>query len=255
MISGIYKITNKVNGKVYIGQSVDIERRWKEHRQRPFNSNSQQYNSPLYRAIRKHGLDNFIFQVIEEGLPSELNDKEIYWINYYNSYLNGYNLTLGGDTGEHNAKLTQEQINKIKNYLIHTTKTQQEIANEFGICQKMVFLIDKGQAWLDPKLSYPLRNKSQIADLRKKRYFCIDCGIEISNGAERCFECARKALRTTARPSREELKKLIRTTAFTKIAEQYGVSDNAIRKWCIAEHLPNKKTEIKKYSDIEWAQI
>jgi len=40
MISGIYKITNKVNGKVYIGQSVDIERRWKEHRQRPFNSNS-----------------------------------------------------------------------------------------------------------------------------------------------------------------------------------------------------------------------
>jgi len=62
-------------------------------------------------------------------------------------------------------------------------------------------------------------------------------------------------LRTTVRPSREELKKLIRTTAFTKIAEQYGVSDNAIRKWCIAEHLPSKKTEIKKYTDIEWAQI
>ena len=255
MISGIYKITNKINGKVYIGQSVDIERRWKEHRQRPFNSNSKQYESPLYRAIRKHGLDNFTFQVVEEGLPSELNDKETYWINYYDSYSNGYNLTLGGDTSEHNAKLTHEQINKIKNYLIHTTKTQQEIADEFGVCQKMIFLIDKGQAWLDPKLSYPLRNKQEVLAKRRIQYKCIDCGEEITNKATRCPTCAKKLLRIANRPSREELKQLIRTTAFTKIAEQYGVSDNAIRKWCIAENLPSKKTEIKKYTDKEWAQI
>ena len=50
-------------------------------------------------------------------------------------------------------------------------------------------------------------------------------------------------------------KLLIRNKPFTQIAKQYGVSDNAIRKWCESERLPSKKTEIKKYSDIEWEKI
>ena len=55
--------------------------------------------------------------------------------------------------------------------------------------------------------------------------------------------------------SREELKKLIRTTPFTTIGKQYGVTDNAVRKWCDKYNLPRKVKEIKSYSDEEWKLI
>ena len=55
--------------------------------------------------------------------------------------------------------------------------------------------------------------------------------------------------------SKEELKKLIRTTPFTTIGKQYGVTDNAVRKWCDKYNLPRKVKEIKSYSDEEWELI
>ena len=83
-----------------------------------------------------------------------------------------------------------------------------------------------------------------------KKYYCIDCGKEISHGAERCPECAGKARRiATKEITREELKNLIRTQSFVKIGEYYGMSDNAIRKWCDKFKLPRKKTEIQNYTD------
>lgn len=96
---GIYKITNKVNGKVYIGQSISIEHRWAAHKSAAFRKASEEYNRPLYASIRKYGLENFDFSVVEECQPIELNEKEIYWINYYqsNDMLRGYNLTPGGN--------------------------------------------------------------------------------------------------------------------------------------------------------------
>lgn len=55
--------------------------------------------------------------------------------------------------------------------------------------------------------------------------------------------------------TREELKRLIRTTSFVKIGERYGVSDNTVRKWCDELNLPRRKTEINSYSDLEWSKI
>lgn len=88
-----------------------------------------------------------------------------------------------------------------------------------------------------------------------KIYYCQDCGKEISKGSSKCVDCAQKAQRTCARPTREELKKLIRTTPFTQIAAVFRVSDNAIRKWCDFYNLPRKKTIINQYSDAEWEKI
>lgn len=97
MKTGIYKIENKINNKKYIGQSVNIEKRWREHRNDAFNSNCKDYNMTIYKAFRKYGLNNFSFNIIEECESNELNDKEVYWVDYFNSYYEGYNETIGGN--------------------------------------------------------------------------------------------------------------------------------------------------------------
>lgn len=93
--------------------------------------------------------------------------------------------------------------------------------------------------------------EDRIKYVSRKNY-CIDCGVEIASTSMRCRSCAsKKELPIT----REELKDLIRIKPFTKIGEQYQVSDNAIRKWCDKYNLPRKATDIKKYSDEEWELI
>lgn len=115
-IIGIYCIENLINHKKYIGLSKDIHRRWGEHRRTAFNSASKSYDLPIYGAIRKYGLENFSFNIIEECKEEELQEKEKYWIKYYNSTENGYNLTEGGETSylieeKHpKAKLTREDV-------------------------------------------------------------------------------------------------------------------------------------------------
>ena len=116
-ICGIYKIENLVNGKVYIGQSVDIYRRWKAHKYVSNEENREGYNKPLYRAFRKYGIDNFSFEVIEECLEETRSEKEIYYIEKYNSYIggenaNGYNLTTGGE-GTRGRIITDEELEQM----------------------------------------------------------------------------------------------------------------------------------------------
>ena len=94
-IMGIYKITNLINNQSYIGQSVDIYTRWKAHQLLGTYQNCQ-YSNQLYTDIYNLGLNNFSFEIIEKTSFKELNEKEKYWIKYYNTYENGYNLTRGG---------------------------------------------------------------------------------------------------------------------------------------------------------------
>lgn len=88
-----------------------------------------------------------------------------------------------------------------------------------------------------------------------KIYYCKICGTEVWRGSEYCPECAAKIRRKVERPTREELKQLIRSNSFLALGRQFGVSDNTIRKWCKAESLPSKTTEIKQYTDEEWELI
>ena len=95
----------------------------------------------------------------------------------------------------------------------------------------------------DSYIKYKNRIESQKKEI--KHYYCPDCGKEIPTKGARCLECYHKSLQKVERPEREELLQLIQTRSFCEIGRMYGVSDNAIRKWCKAEGLPTTKEEIK----------
>lgn len=111
---GIYRIENLINHKNYIGQSVHIETRWSDHKRLAFYPSLVGYEYPLYRAIRKYGIENFEFSVIENCLENELDEKERYWIAHYKSFgPEGYNQTPGGQgTPKTNPNEVVELFNK-----------------------------------------------------------------------------------------------------------------------------------------------
>lgn len=97
----IYKITNQVNNKIYIGKTLEtIQERWRQHRHDYHKKHLQK--RPLYEAMAKYGAENFTIEEIEECDHSIVNERERYWIMQYRSYIGfedawGYNATLGGD--------------------------------------------------------------------------------------------------------------------------------------------------------------
>lgn len=102
----------------------------------------------------------------------------------------------------------------------------------------------------------PLVDQEQKEEHNKKKYYCIDCGQqEVSGQGKRCRICQALASRIVERPSREDLKEMIRKNSWVSIANQFGVSDKAIVKWCIQYNLPSRKSDIKKISDEDWEII
>ena len=117
---GIYGLRNKINGKWYVGQSLDIYKRW-DKAYRRLNCKSQ---PKIRNALLKYGYDAFE-KVILERLPNDiptLNEREIYWIKFYNSVDDGYNLTAGGNrvgknfttTGWKHSEETKERLRQMR---------------------------------------------------------------------------------------------------------------------------------------------
>lgn len=114
--------------------------------------------------------------------------------------------------------------------------------------------------WVCPNCNQQLdttNGKNKIRKDKKPVNTCVDCGIPISRGSVRCKNCDNKYKKEHNIPpvTREELKNLIRTISFVQIGNKYGVSDNAVRKWCIKYNLPSKAREIKNISNKDWEQI
>ena len=129
----IYLITNLINNKKYVGKTTqDIEKRWKEH----INDSKREKCEirPLYRAIRKYGKDNFKIEELEKCNTEVLSDREQYWINKLNTYIDGYNATLGGD-----GKILLDYDEIIRKYL--TTHNATEVARVLNCSVDSVYKI------------------------------------------------------------------------------------------------------------------
>lgn len=330
-IGYIYKITNLINGKCYIGQtSKYYQLRWNEHKKCAFNNNRLAYDYPLYKAFRKYGIVNFKFEVIEECEIEELDDKEIFYIEKYNSFHNGYNQTLGGSGGKllelnvldviekykelkviekvanfygcnshsissilekNNIEIKsaiehqKEKGNKIFQYdlngnLINTFNSRVEIGewlveNNLNDEKEAKIVGDNFRSKFRVKDEFVLfnylwkiekpYNKEKYKEIHKKYQYdnCPICGNLKSKYSFKCLNCdkiekinqGKNQREEKYNITREELKKKIRTIPFLQIGKEYGISDNAIRKWCKAYNLPFKTREIKSYSDEEWEKI
>lgn len=123
----IYKITNKIDNKIYIGQTIrDIYLRWKEHKKKRTNCKY------LKAAFEKHGLENFDFKLICISFDNNLNELETYYIKKYNSLVpNGYNLRNGGNNGKLNEETKQKISESLKkNKTRHSEQTMQLIKSK-----------------------------------------------------------------------------------------------------------------------------
>jgi len=103
---GIYKITNP-KGKVYIGQAVDVERRWREYEKHLGKGQSR-----LHYSLKKYGISNHAFEIIENCSEEDLNIRERYWQEYYNVLVEGLNCRLTG-TEDKSGKLSDEHKKRI----------------------------------------------------------------------------------------------------------------------------------------------
>lgn len=251
MTCGIYKIENLINGLCYIGQSLNIEQRWEAHKKN-ITEATICYDYPLYQSIRKYGLDNFSFEIIEECCKEQLNEKEIYWIKFYNSFNNGYNQTLGGNNSSHFSKINLEILENIYNDLQESILSETQIANKYNLCLKSISLINVGEIWRDEsRFNYPIRKNYKIA-------YCKKCGVKLTlknSSTGLCWDCYNSS-RNPKMPSKEILKQKIRNQSFESIAKEYGFkSGGSIKRWCKKMNLPYLRQDINKYSDEEWQLI
>ena len=136
----IYKITNILNNKIYIGKTKNsIERRFNQHKKSSLTYDSSNSISYLHSAMYKYGVDNFIIEEIDTADSlTELNQKEKYWINEFNSIDKsiGYNLAKGGDGGDIFNQLDKEAQNKKREK--HSIDTSNRIWVTNGIDTKYI---------------------------------------------------------------------------------------------------------------------
>lgn len=156
----IYRIVNDINNKDYIGKTnLSIEERFKQHCK---DSKRIQYeNRPLYKAINKYGIEHFHIELVEECSDKIVSEREIYWIEQYDSFKKGYNATIGGD-GKHYIDYDMVEYN----YNIYQNMT--EVARQMNISPDAV-------AYILKQRHIPIKSTQDISrDNFSKTVSCID---------------------------------------------------------------------------------
>ena len=141
MITGIYKITNKINGHYYIGQAVDIKNRFRGHKFSAIHLNNKDHGAPIHLAMAKYGVNNFLYEIIEECPRDQLDEREIYWIDKLQATENGnYNILKGGQDRMKFDEKPVELYDLQGNY-IRTVPSATKVAEEFGVSRNAIYQV------------------------------------------------------------------------------------------------------------------
>ena len=208
----IYIITNDINDKVYIGQTIKtIKHRWKEHQTKAYQVEGDSRNDTcFYQAIRKYGLEHFQIKELEYVENNDfLFDRECYWIAEYNSYQNGYNSTIGGE-GRHWYNYQEFKELWDKGFSVD------EIAKEYDCERNTVYYALSGFKEWSEEAKQRQKEKSLTA-MQASRKICIDCynlkgeflfTYESSRAAARALNITESMVRTARSTGGRALKYL-----------------------------------------------
>lgn len=255
---GIYKFTNKLTGESYIGQSTNLRKRYIQHKNRhdKFGKKTHAKEDTYFHSMLRHyGFHNFEYEVLEECTKEQLNAREMYYIEFYNSlYPNGYNRTHGGNSPHTLLIKDFDTVNEIKELLKTSLLTNIEIGKMYGVSDQSICDINSGRTWFDDNTEYPIRGRRRLgtnienAKSRPNRksethskVYCKNCGKEITKYADThyCQDCYKVTTRkVTNRPDKDTLYALLTRNSFKKVGSMYGISDNAVRKWCDSYGIP-----------------
>lgn len=167
IVKDIYIIKNDINDKVYIGQSINAEERFVQH----CKPSSAKDGSLIAKAIQKYGKEHFWIEILEKQIEN-YNEREIYWIEFYNSLTpNGYNIQKGGENPpvlygiEHgNSSIKDSEILlMLKNDLKNTKLSYSELAKKYNTNKKTVLRINNGISYSELSESYPLRKEPNLS--------------------------------------------------------------------------------------------
>ena len=156
----IYSFINKINGHRYIGKTNNPERRLREHKSMAFNPKVIETRDCLwYQKIREYGWENFDFEILEVATSEIWAEREVFWIEYYNTYRGaGYNMSPGGDLSrDDQCILTDVEVQFIYDELLNTKMSQKDIATEFSVSQTLISNINQGLRYFKEEYKYPLR--------------------------------------------------------------------------------------------------
>ena len=197
MIGIIYKVTNDINDLVYIGQTMYLlENRWEWHINK---SNNIKDNCKFHKALRELGYKHFKIEELERVSTTILDEREIYWIKYYNSYFNGYNSTLGGNGGKKLPIYTDKQaIDRIIDLYVNKHISTNKIALEYKIDKATVARILKIN-------NIQLRDRFQFQPTEETKNIIIDAYI---NG-----------------------------TSLSKLSRQYNTTTSTIRRFLVKNNI------------------
>ena len=160
----IYAYKKKSSNKiVYVGQTNNLDYRHKQHiKYDPYNPNNVEYNYPLSRGVRKYGEDEYELIILEDNLlQSQLNEREIYWIKFYDTYFNGYNQSTGGSNPVKpifDDKLIDLVIEMLKDY----ENSYQNICDKTGLSMTHVYNINTGNRRKRDGIQYPIRPNNVV---------------------------------------------------------------------------------------------
>ena len=160
----IYAYKKKSSNKiVYVGQTNNLDYRHKQHiKYDPYNPNNKEYNYPLSRGIRKYGENEYELIILEDDLTLEqLNDREIYWIKYYDTYFNGYNQSTGG-ANPVKPVFDDNLINLVIEMLKDYNNSFQDICDKTGLSMTHIYNINTGNRRKRDNIQYPIRPSNVV---------------------------------------------------------------------------------------------
>lgn len=225
MSIGIYKFQNLITQEVYIGQSINLEERYNKHSRNWLNGTTD-----FYKAIQDYGWNNFSYEILEICSQEQLNEKEQFWISYYDSYNNGYNMTKGGSNKNSiNQEIVIEKWN--------SNLSPKEISKELKIGLSTVYQILNGYDEFQPQSKNKIVFQYDLAGNFIQSWNSYkEAGISLNISPESIGKVV-SGKRLSAggfqwkKEFQEKISSVENNTSIPKIIYQYDLNKNFIQKF------------------------